>query len=242
MNQLIVTKRFVRYHENQTLVLLYYYVKFPSMVLLKFFPASGVIPCIVTAQKRSSAAEKPSLKHLHCYSPASYFTVFFIHLRLSSPSNFIEMSDPNPNEIVTCEKCGTQTAKRNIVRHMNRFSSGTLFCVQCPSFSTTSQQDLIQHVFKKNTASKIEVTHQCQKCGAKFPSFDTLRQQNVEHENLKKKKQHGKVLQGRKEKKMKIFRKKYKHVSIFLLILKLKKRQLKCSTMHWKHMRLKSSN
>ena len=86
-------------------------------------------------------------------------------------------------EKITCENCGTQTTKHNIVRHKKRCSVGTLSCNQCPNFSTKSQNDLLYHIAKKHSAPKPDVTFKCKLCYQEFSRFYALRQ----HENT----QHG---------------------------------------------------
>ena len=49
-------------------------------------------------------------------------------------------------EKITCEDCGTQTKRNNIVRQMESCSAGTLYCAHCPNFSTKSPNDLNYHI------------------------------------------------------------------------------------------------
>ena len=74
------------------------------------------------------------------------------------------MPSLNRNEKVTCENCGTQTTKHNLARHRKSCSAGTLFCTQCPNFSTKSQNDLNYHIAKKHSTPKPEVTFKCKLC------------------------------------------------------------------------------
>ena len=73
---------------------------------------------------------------------------------------------------VTCE---TQTTENNIVRHKKSCSAGTLFCTQCPNFSTKSQNDLNYHISMKHIASKPDITFKCKLCFQEFPGFYALR-------------------------------------------------------------------
>ena len=85
-------------------------------------------------------------------------------------------------EKITCENCGTQTTRNNIVRHKERCSVGTLYCTQCPNFSTKSQNDLNYHIAKKHSAPKLDVTFKCKICYQEFPGFYPLRQhRNTQH-------------------------------------------------------------
>ena len=85
-------------------------------------------------------------------------------------------------ETVTCEKCGGQTTRNNIVRHKKRCSARSLFRTQCPSFSTTSQGDLNYHIAKKHRTPEIIVIFKCKVCYQEFPEKYALRQhKNTEH-------------------------------------------------------------
>ena len=85
-------------------------------------------------------------------------------------------------EITTCENCGTQTTRNNIVRHKKRRSVETLYCSQGVKFSTKSQIDLIYHIAKKHSASKLDVTFKCKHCYQEFPGFYAIRQhRNTQH-------------------------------------------------------------
>ena len=86
------------------------------------------------------------------------------------------MPSLNRNEKVTCETCGNQTTRNNIVRHKKRCSVGTLYCTQCPNFSTKSQNYLNYHIAKKHSAPKPDITFKCKLCFQEFPGFYALRQ------------------------------------------------------------------
>ena len=82
----------------------------------------------------------------------------------------------NRNEKVTCENCGLQITKLNLARHKKRCSAGTLYCTQCPNFSTLSQDDLNYHIAKQHSAAGPSKTNKCNLCHAEFPGFYALRQ------------------------------------------------------------------
>ena len=85
-------------------------------------------------------------------------------------------------EKFTCENCGTQTTKLNLARHKKSCSADTLFCTQCPNFSTKSQNVLNYHIAKKHSAPKLDVTFKCKLCYQEFPGFYALRQhRNTQH-------------------------------------------------------------
>ena len=81
------------------------------------------------------------------------------------------MPSLNRYEKVTCENCGTQTTKLSLARHKKSCSSGTLYCAQCPNFSTKSQNDLNYHNAKKHSAPKPDFTFKCKLCYAEIPAF-----------------------------------------------------------------------
>ena len=88
----------------------------------------------------------------------------------------------NRYEKVTCENCGTQTTKLNLARPKKSCSAGTLFCNQCPNFSTKSQNDWNYHIAKKHSAPKLDATFKCKLCYQDFPGFYALRQhRNTQH-------------------------------------------------------------
>ena len=85
-------------------------------------------------------------------------------------------------EKITCENCGTQTTRNNIVRHKKRSSAGTLCCTQYPNISTLSQDDLKYHVSKKHSVPRRSIPYKCKLCHAEFPGFYALRQhRNTQH-------------------------------------------------------------
>ena len=92
------------------------------------------------------------------------------------------MPSLNRNDKVTCENCGTQTTKLNLARHKKRCSAGTLYCTQCPNFSSLSQDDLNYLIAKQHSAAGPSKTYKCNLCHAEFPGFYALRQhKNTQH-------------------------------------------------------------
>ena len=84
------------------------------------------------------------------------------------------MPSLNRYKKVTCENCGTQTTKLNLARHRRSCFARTLYCTQCPNFSTNSQNDLNYHIAKKHSAPKLDVTFKCKLCFQEFPGFYAL--------------------------------------------------------------------
>ena len=87
------------------------------------------------------------------------------------------------NDKVTCGNCGTSVTKKHLSRHKKSCSAGTLYCTQCPNFSTLSQDDLNYHIAKQHSAAGPSKEYKCYLCYAEFPGFYALRQH--------KKTQHG---------------------------------------------------
>ena len=86
------------------------------------------------------------------------------------------------NVKVTCGNCGTSVAKYHLSRHKSRCSGGTLYCTQCPNFSTKSGDDLNYHIAKQQSAAGPSITYKCKLCHAEFPGFNTLRQhKSIQH-------------------------------------------------------------
>ena len=84
------------------------------------------------------------------------------------------------NEKVTCENCDIQITKPNLARHKKRCSGGTLYCTQCPNFSTLSQDDLNYHIAKQHSAEGPSKTYKCTLCHAEFSGFYALHK-NTQH-------------------------------------------------------------
>ena len=85
---------------------------------------------------------------------------------------------------VACEHCGTQVTRNNFVRHKTRCSAGSLYCIQCPNFSTLSQDDLNYHVAKKRSAPRPSITYKCKLCHVEFPVimlYVNTKTLNMEH-------------------------------------------------------------
>ena len=82
------------------------------------------------------------------------------------------------NVSYSCENCGTLVTKKHLSRHKKSCSAGTLYCTQCPNFSTLSQDDLIYHSAKQHSAAGPSKTYKCKLCYAEIPGFYALRQHN----------------------------------------------------------------
>ena len=85
-------------------------------------------------------------------------------------------------EKITCENCGTQTTRNNIVPHKKRCSVGARYSTQCPNFSTKSQNDLYYHISKMHSAPEPDVTFKFTLCYQEFAGFYALRRHwNTQH-------------------------------------------------------------
>ena len=95
--------------------------------------------------------------------PSSRFNLH-VCFRLLCQTPILEMPSHSRNEKVLCDNCGTQTTKLNLARHKKSCSAGTLYCTQCPNFSTKSQNDLKYHIAKKHSAPNLHITFKCKLC------------------------------------------------------------------------------
>ena len=102
--------------------------------------------------------------------------IYYLHFRSICLTLFTRIASLNRYEKVRCEICCTQTTKLNLARHEKNCSAGTLFCTQCPKFSTKSQNDLNYRISKKHSAPRLDVTFKCQLCYQEFPGLYALRQ------------------------------------------------------------------
>ena len=69
-----------------------------------------------------------------------------------------------------------------LARHKKRCSVGTLYCTQCPHFSTKSRSDLNYHFAMKHSAQKPGVSFKCKLWYQKFPGLYALGQhRNTQH-------------------------------------------------------------
>ena len=91
------------------------------------------------------------------------------------------------NKEITCDNYGTQTTKKNLVRHEKRCSAGTLYCTQYPNVTTNSQADLNHHIAKKNATPRVKNTHKCKICLKEFSGFYALRQHKTNEHGLQMK-------------------------------------------------------
>ena len=75
-----------------------------------------------------------------------------------------------------------QITKLNLARHKKSCSAGTLYCTQCPNFSTKSRDDLKYHIAKQHSAAGLSITYKCKQCHAEIPGFYVLRQhKSIQH-------------------------------------------------------------
>ena len=77
---------------------------------------------------------------------------------------------------ITCEDCGTQTARNIIVRHKKRCSAGSLTCPSCTKFSTKSRAEMKYHTAKKHSKATARFVYKSKICDKDFDSFYSLRE------------------------------------------------------------------
>ena len=65
-----------------------------------------------------------------------------------------------------------------------RCSGGTLYCGNCPKFSTESKDDLNYHIAKKQATPRVEITHSCKICLRDFSGFYALRQHKTSEHGI----------------------------------------------------------
>ena len=80
------------------------------------------------------------------------------------------------NVKVTCGNCWTSVTKKNLSRQKSSCSGGTLYCANCPNFSTKSWDDLIYHIAKQHATPPLKSTQNCKICFEEFSGFYALRQ------------------------------------------------------------------
>ena len=91
------------------------------------------------------------------------------------------------NVKVTCGKCGTSVTKKHLTRHKSSCSDGTLYCANCPNFSTKSRDDLHYHIAKKHAIPALKNAHKCKICFKEFSGFYALRQHKRREQGLQMK-------------------------------------------------------
>ena len=106
----------------------------------------------------------------------SSFFNFYVHFSSICLIPFTQRPSLNRYEKVECENCGIQTTKLNLACPKNSCSADTLFCNQCPNFSTKSQNYLNFHIAKEHSAQKLDVTFKCKLCYQELSGFYALRQ------------------------------------------------------------------
>ena len=97
------------------------------------------------------------------------------------------MSALDRNAKVTCGNCGTSVTKKNLSRHKSSCSGGTLYCANCPNFSTKLRDDLNYHIAKKHATPRAKNTHKCKICLKEFSGFYALRLHKTSEHGLQMK-------------------------------------------------------
>ena len=133
----------------------------------------------VDGKKMQNSCYKLFATTSFAFLPSRCFNLH-VYSRLLCQTPIIEIPSLNRNEKVACENCGTQTTKLNLARHMKSCSAGTMYCPQCPNFSTKNDHNY--HIAKKQRAPKLDLTFKCKLCYQEFPGFHALRQhRNTQH-------------------------------------------------------------
>ena len=91
------------------------------------------------------------------------------------------------NVKVTYGNCGTSVTKQQLSQHKSRCSGGTLYCPNCPNFSTKSRDDLNYHIVKKHVTPREKITYKCKTCFKEFSGFYTLRQHKTSEHGVQMK-------------------------------------------------------
>ena len=91
------------------------------------------------------------------------------------------------NVKVTCGNCRTSVTKQKLSRHKSRCSRGTLYCTNCPKFSTKSRDDLNSHIAKKHATLRVKTTDKCKTCFKEFSGFYALRQHKTSEHGIQMK-------------------------------------------------------
>ena len=88
------------------------------------------------------------------------------------------------NVKVTCGNCGISVTKKNLPRHKSSCSGRTLYCANCPNFSTKSRYDLSYHIAKKHATPRAKKTHKCKICFKEFSGVYALRQHETSEHRI----------------------------------------------------------
>ena len=91
------------------------------------------------------------------------------------------------NVKVTCGNCGTSVTRKHLSRQKSSCNGGTLYCANCPNFSTKSRDDLNYHIAKKHSTLRVKTTHKCKICFKEFSGFYALRQHKTSEHGIQMK-------------------------------------------------------
>ena len=83
--------------------------------------------------------------------------------------------------------CGNSVKKQQLSRHKSRCSGGTLYCANCPKFSTKLRDDSNYHLAKKHATPREKITHNCKNCLKEFSGFYAVRQHKTSEHGIKMK-------------------------------------------------------
>ena len=80
------------------------------------------------------------------------------------------------NVKVTGANCGPSVTQQQLSRHKSLCSGGTLYCTNCPNFSTKSTDVLNYRMAKKHATPRTKTTHKYKLCFKECSGFYALRQ------------------------------------------------------------------
>ena len=66
-------------------------------------------------------------------------------------------------------------------------SCRTLYCPNCPNFSTKSRDDINYHIARKHATPRVKTTHKCKNCFKEFSGFYPLLQYKTSEHGIQMK-------------------------------------------------------
>ena len=110
-----------------------------------------------------------TVPHSSCYN-------FYVIFRLKCYILFTDIPGLNHHEKVSCENCGKETTKSNIVRHKTKCSAGSVTCPSGTKLLTKSKAELNYHIVSKHSKATVRVVHKGKIFNKDFHCFYLLRE------------------------------------------------------------------